>query len=357
MNLNFDTICIHGGADNTIQTAIVPDDQPDSTVNIVWGDDKVCDTVTPTNDDTGVQNILKGFDDWNAIKYAGKDGVNAGGIGAAEHTSPDLDYRTSLNQTFAAILSQDPVVEIKKEVKPANAPGLFNLQVDDVTVGTGANAPHGGTTGEVTIERGSRRIGESAGTNTVLSRYETKISCVYRATGGLYAEGDGISLTLNLTGGKNLICTITNRLPIPDECLAQTYNNFIFGDPGNNTLVGTRNTDVIIGYAGIDKIEGGQANDCIAGGDDNDTLSGGIGNDIMVGDKGNDTINGGNDNDTIFGGADNDTINSGNGNDLVYGNAGTDTINGSTGIDRCNQENGGPPTGLTGCEQAAPLLP
>ncbi len=72
-------------------------------------------------------------------------------------------------------------LEVQKVLNPANDPGLFNLQIDGSTAGTGANVGNGGTTGEQTVNTGTRTVGEIAGTDTSLADY-TRASSARPAT-------------------------------------------------------------------------------------------------------------------------------------------------------------------------------
>jgi Ca2+-binding RTX toxin-like protein len=341
-----DPICVLPGPNNVLNTTPGGDDEGNPI--ITKGDNGMCES-TPSGDDVGPSPILTGYEDWNHIKFRAKDGPNAGAENAHPHPNiPDLTYSQAVDLKEIYLESIAPVIEIKKEVLPANAPGRFNLQLDGTTVGTGANVADGGTTGALTSNINEHTIGETAGTGAVLSRFETKIVC-RNPDDSVFKEGTGTSLTLDLQGGENLVCTITNKLPIPDECLTQTYTNFIFGDEGNNTLNGTNQRDIIIGYGGNDRIDGGNGADCLAGGADDDRIDGSSGDDIIAGDAGKDTIDGGVGNDLVFGGDDddtiqgadgNDTLNGGNGNDTIEGQSGNDTINGNDGDDELSGGSG-----------------
>lgn len=92
-----------------------------------------------------------------------------------------------------------PTLTVNKVLVPANDSGLFNLQIDSSTAGTGANVGNGGTTGAVQQTIGSHTVGETAGTSTSLSDYVSVIS------GACAADG-----SVTLAAGDNKVCTITN---------------------------------------------------------------------------------------------------------------------------------------------------
>ena len=59
-----------------------------------------------------------------------------------------------------------PTLTVNKVLVPALDPGLFNLQIDGSTAGTGANVGNGGTTGAVASALGGHIVGEAAGSGT-----------------------------------------------------------------------------------------------------------------------------------------------------------------------------------------------
>jgi hypothetical protein len=73
---------------------------------------------------------------------------------------------------------------------------LFNLQIDGVTVRSNINA---GSTGILAVTPGRHKVGETGGTGTPLSAFESVIG------GSCAADG-----TVNLAVGDTKICTITN---------------------------------------------------------------------------------------------------------------------------------------------------
>jgi Ca2+-binding RTX toxin-like protein len=269
-----------------------------------------------------------------------------------------------------------PIVEVRKNVVPANAPGRFNLKIDSTILA--ANVGDAGTTGRTVVEPGTRVISETAGTGANLSFFDMSITCVASDGGAVHTQSAGAaSMNLVLTGGEDLICTIKNRLPAPSECDTMVFDNVILGTPGGNVadrLNGTNQRDIIIGYGGDDIIDSGAGDDCVSGnagndrielgagndvgdgGTGNDQIGAGPGDDILHGGSGNDQLDGGADDDLVYGedgddvvaggdGADvikggdgNDTLTGGNGNDNLDGGAGIDVTNGSNGIDICVAE-------------------
>jgi hypothetical protein len=186
-----------------------------------------------------------------------------------------------------------PVIEVRKALVPAIAPGMFDLLIDGETFAV--DVRDGGTTGRVVVEPGERTISEAEGTDADLRYYEITITCrhydggeVHTASAGS-ALGSGSDMSLQLTGGEDLICTVQNRLPVPVECDSMTFDNVILGTPGADAadrLIGTTGRDVIVGYGGDDILIGGAGDDCLAGVAGDNIINGGAGNDVIDGGTG-----------------------------------------------------------------------
>ena len=103
-------------------------------------------------------------------------------------------------------------LEVKKALSPTTDPGLFNLQIDGSTAGTGANVGHNGTTGEQALNTGTHSVGETAGTGTSLADYSSSIECkADNGTGAVVASGQGAGpLDVSVTSGSDIVCVITN---------------------------------------------------------------------------------------------------------------------------------------------------
>ena len=246
-----------------------------------------------------------------------------------------------------------PIVEVRKNVVPVNAPGLFNLKIDSAVLA--ANIGDAGSTGRTVVEPGTRVISETAGTGADLNFFDISITCVESDGGAVHTQsagaspGLGASMDLVLTGGEDLICTIKNRLPAPSECDTMTFDNVILGTSGSDILKGTNQRDIIIGYGGEDIIDSGAGDDCVSGNAGNDSIKLGAGNDVGDGGMGNDQIDAGAGDDIVHGGSGNDRLEAGDGNDFVYGEDGddvltgangNDTLDGGPGSDRTNGSNG-----------------
>ncbi|MES2971227.1 MAG: SdrD B-like domain-containing protein [Patescibacteria group bacterium] len=96
-------------------------------------------------------------------------------------------------------------ITVRKVLNPTNDPGLFNLQIDSQTAGTGANVGHGGGTGTIVVPTGTHSVSETAGTNTNLANYSSSYSCTNEVSGNGTATGN-----FSLTTGQNITCTFTN---------------------------------------------------------------------------------------------------------------------------------------------------
>jgi uncharacterized repeat protein (TIGR01451 family) len=101
--------------------------------------------------------------------------------------------------------SRRPQVTVTKSLVPANDSGKFNLQVNGTT--QAADVGNGGTTGAVDVAVGSNpTVGETAGTGTTLSNYESSISC----NNGASSSNAGPLSLGTLNAGDQVSCTITN---------------------------------------------------------------------------------------------------------------------------------------------------
>jgi hypothetical protein len=101
-------------------------------------------------------------------------------------------------------------ITVNKVVNPTNDTGLFNLQINGQTAGTGANVGHGGTTGAVQIVTGTYNVGETAGTSTSLGNYTTSYSCVNSSQVVVASGSTTTSTDFSVSSGDTITCTITN---------------------------------------------------------------------------------------------------------------------------------------------------
>jgi hypothetical protein len=187
------------------------------------------------------------------------------------------------------------VVEVRKSLVPTIAPGHFDLLIDGAA--HAVDVRDGGTTGRIVVDPGARTIAEAEGTDADLRYYDITITCRHRTTGETHTAsagsrpGLGSSMSVTLTGGEDLICTVRNRLPVPSECDSMTFDSVILGTPDSDAadrLKGTIGRDMIVGYGGGDTIVGLAGDDCLAGNGGDDIISAGEGNDVIDGGPGDD---------------------------------------------------------------------
>jgi hypothetical protein len=95
-------------------------------------------------------------------------------------------------------------IKVTKKLAPATDSGKFNLLIDGAT--KAANVGDGGTTGTQTVNTGAHTVGESAGTGTSLSNYNSSLTCVDKAHGGA-ADNDG---SVQVDAADAWECVITN---------------------------------------------------------------------------------------------------------------------------------------------------
>jgi hypothetical protein len=96
-------------------------------------------------------------------------------------------------------------IKVTKNLVPATDGGKFNLLIDGQA--KAANVGNGGTTGVQTVLPGTHTVGESAGTGTDLSNYDSSTSCVDKAHTAKPADTDG---SLAVAKGDQWECVITN---------------------------------------------------------------------------------------------------------------------------------------------------
>ena len=80
-------------------------------------------------------------------------------------------------------------IKVTKKLVPATDSGKFNLLIDGQAKAT--DVGDGGTTGTQTVLPGTHTVGESAGTATDLSNYDSSTSCVDKAHAAKPADTDG----------------------------------------------------------------------------------------------------------------------------------------------------------------------
>ncbi len=146
------------------------------------------DAVTPI--DSGVYTVSEKTDsNYTATFKAGDCDEN----GLITVTPGSAKSCTITNEEIPTYLT------VTKTLRPEGDPGLFNLQIDGVTSGSGFNVANAGTTGKILVDSSSHTVGETAGTDTNLSNYSSLIG------GGCASDG-----TVTLSPGEDVVCTITN---------------------------------------------------------------------------------------------------------------------------------------------------
>jgi hypothetical protein len=138
-------------------------------------------------------------------------------------------------------------LEVQKELNPNTDGGLFNLQIDGTTDGDATDVGDGGSTGEETLNAGDHTVSETAGTGTDLADYQKSIVCRDANGTGAVVAGttgdDGGPLTVPVTTGDDIVCTITNSRDIGKLEIRKSLSPS--GDPGrfNLQIDGTTDPD------------------------------------------------------------------------------------------------------------------
>ena len=103
-------------------------------------------------------------------------------------------------------------ITVDKVCVPTADPGLFNLRIDGVIVGS--DIPCGGSTGPVAVSVGTHEVSETAGTGTDLARYTFLID----------GDCDGGG-NVTVASGENKTCTITNTLNEATFKVTKTFSD------------------------------------------------------------------------------------------------------------------------------------
>ena len=156
--------------------------------------------------------------------------------GSAQVTSVTLSLGESVTCTFVN-RAIPGMLRVRKTTVPSTDDGLFNLTIGGSVLA--ANVGDGGDTGFVSVPTGiAIAVAETAGTDTSLSDYVSKIKC------GAAADVAGTSTNVYLTPGAELTCTITNtkkgmvtvhKLTNGVENTSMTWNFSLNGSGVNTT--------------------------------------------------------------------------------------------------------------------------
>lgn len=134
--------------------------------------------------------------------------ATTGGAVSTTGTNP-WTVNTAVGQNIVCTITNTKLsasITVNKTLVPSNDPGLFNLQIDGSTAGTGGNVGNGGTTGAITVlTTGTHTVSETAGNGTNLSDYTTTYSCNNNLSGSGTSVGP-----FSVTANQNVICTFTN---------------------------------------------------------------------------------------------------------------------------------------------------
>lgn len=101
-------------------------------------------------------------------------------------------------------------LELRKVTVPADDPGLFNLLVNGQVYAVGRN---GATTGPITVGVGEGTVSETAGPETDLADYDSKVECTRNGT--LEVSVPGTKVDGAIGNGDTVVCTFTNTRTTP----------------------------------------------------------------------------------------------------------------------------------------------
>ncbi len=134
----------------------------------------------------------------------GVSGSGGGGGGGGGSLGTPTGFNASTSGAGSVVLTHSATtMEVIKTVSPTSDPGRFNLQINGATML--ADAANGDSTGQQTVVAGTINVGETAGTGTSLSGFNSTIACDNGASGA----GPG-PLNVTMAAGASVICTISN---------------------------------------------------------------------------------------------------------------------------------------------------
>lgn len=165
---------------------------------------------------TVTETVTAGWNFTSLSCTSSRTGTSASQNGTT--TEADITLAAGGNVTCTYTNTKQATLTVNKVLVPATDAGLFNLQINGTTAGTGANVGNGGTTGAVVEAPGTYTAGKTSGTGTSLDNYTTVISGDCTATG-----------SVTLAAGDNKTCTITNTRKLYTVIVLVCYQ-------GDNTL-------------------------------------------------------------------------------------------------------------------------
>ncbi|MEJ6403361.1 Hint domain-containing protein [Yoonia sp. 2307UL14-13] len=361
-----------GGGNNTVDGGAGDDDITSfggaDTIDGGSGDDEISsgggnDTITGgagqdtidggSGNDTisGDSGVAPGVQSFQGIDYSTIPDPD--GSGTSIDDGDDLGQSVSVN-------SGTTRVDITSFSDGDNNPTMsFNNSETQVT--TGLNNGPGGTSNDTLLLTGAGTDGDTSTTlieftstdpaiNDEVINVNFRINDIDDATWRDVVtvrafDADGNAITVNLTGGANMVLSDTDGVAGNDTATAiDGTGNASPGTPASSLLVEIPGpvARIEIDYGNLET--GGQRIDLteiffestpivVDPSGNSDIIDGGAGDDTILGQEGDDQIEGGTGDDTIDGGIGDDDIQAGDDDDEIRISAGTDTIDGGAGND------------------------
>lgn len=207
-----DTSAQYSPIDDTVTTneCVTVSNPPTGTLTVYKVTDPSSDTttqfsITATGSGTITGNPTQTITGGSSVKYtvtAGTYSVSEAALAGwttTSNTCSNIQITASGSASCTITNTKQATLTVKKVLSPSADTGLFNLQIDNTTAGTGANVGNGGTTGAVVVTPGQHTVSETAGTNTDLSNYTASYSGACDTSGNV-----------TISAGQNATCTITN---------------------------------------------------------------------------------------------------------------------------------------------------
>ena len=179
--------------------------------------------------------------------------TNAAANGISSLTAPPYSIAvpvTGGSRTVCTIFNRKlGTITVKKVLVPAADPAKFDLSVGTTTVATAVG--NGGSGLENAIAGVPVTVAEIASGATVLSNYDSSLSCVDAATNAAVgvASNAGTSGSITTGVGQSIVCTFTNTKKNATVTLAKTWSGATINDTVSVTATGLTSLNSVANIA------------------------------------------------------------------------------------------------------------
>jgi hypothetical protein len=243
------------------------------------------------NDCDGIQQNLKGFNDWNALVYTTTPAEALSPFQVQQLEVPEEQTSDDLRESRIILLEgiDNAILRIDEHVPPElNTSHIAELLQTD----------------------------QLASAIVELNKLKAEVIAIF----GQVAAAETVFQIENLIGALEKQMPSSPPSPPPASACIGTgsRDTVITGTPGPDTLIGTDGHNRISGLGGDDSINGCGNVDVINGGTGNDGIAGGPARDLLHGNEGDDIVQGDSGDDVIYGDAGINTLTGGPGRDIFF---------------------------------------